>query len=111
MTATATIAVETVKDALLVPNGALRFTPADKDAKKKSPSMVMSGPPGANDPTKQERAIGRGSRQTVYVLRDDGALAPVDVTTGSSDGRLTAVISKDLRPGMRVVTGLKAAKP
>jgi HlyD family secretion protein len=112
MTATAAIAVETVKDAVLVPNAALRFTPEDRDpTKKKPPGMIMGGPPGSNDPTKQERAIGRGSRQLVYVLNEDGTLEPVQVITGSSDGRLTAVASMSLRPGMRVVTGLKAPKP
>jgi HlyD family secretion protein len=113
MTATASIAVEAVKDALLVPNGALRFTPPEgaQGKTKTGPKLVMGGPPGSSDTTKQERSIGRGSRQVVYVLGDNGALTPISVVTGSSDGRLTAVVSSDLKPGMKVVTGLKAPAP
>ena len=43
------------------------------------------------------------------MLAADGTLRAIDVVTGRSDGRLTVVSSKDLRPGMKVVTGVKAA--
>lgn len=46
-----------------------------------------------------------GSQQRVWVLQADGTLKPVDVVTGQSDGRLTAVTAKGLRAGMKVVTG------
>ena len=53
--------------------------------------------------------IGRGSRQTVHVLQDDGELEEVEVVTGQSDGRFTVVTSDELRPGMKVVTSIRAA--
>jgi len=49
-----------------------------------------------------------GSRQEVYVLKDDGTLEKIDVVTGQSNGRLTAVSSPKLKAGMKVVTGIKA---
>ncbi|MGQ3066074.1 MAG: efflux RND transporter periplasmic adaptor subunit, partial [Sphingopyxis sp.] len=56
----------------------------------------------------QRATFGAGSRQRVWVLQADGKLKSIDVVTGESDGRLTAVTSKQLRAGMKVVTG-KAA--
>ena len=42
------------------------------------------------------------------MLQDDGTLKAIEVVTGQSDGRLTAVTSRDLKPGMKVVTGVRA---
>jgi HlyD family secretion protein len=58
---------------------------------------------------KQQATIGEGSRQQVQVLQADGTLKAVEVITGRSDGRRTVVTSKALKPGMKVVTGIKAA--
>ena len=46
--------------------------------------------------------------QQLYVLQDDGSLKTVKVTTGQSDGRMTVVRSTELKPGMKVVTGVRA---
>jgi HlyD family secretion protein len=107
MTATATIVTAVRRDVLLVPNAALRFQPEDITAKK---SFSIGGPPrkggggfgqaGADKAT----GIGRGSRQTVYVL-DGAAPRAVPVTVGDSNGTVTAVSGPDLRPGMKIVTG------
>ena len=45
------------------------------------------------------------------MLQDDGTLKAIEVVTGQSDGRLTAVTSRELKPGMKVVTGIKADQP
>ena len=105
MTATATIATGTTARQLLVPNGALRFQP---DAKEKDGASVLNPEIGL-EKNEQQATIGAGSRQRVWVLEADGKLKPIDVVTGRSDGRLTAVTSTALRPGMRVVTGKGAA--
>ena len=104
MTATATIATGSTGKQLLVPNGALRFQP---DAKEKDAASVLNPEIGL-EKNEQRATIGAGSRQRVWVLQADGKLDPIDVVTGESDGRLTAVTSKKLRTGMKVVTG-KAA--
>lgn len=101
MTATATIATGSTAKQLLVPNGALRFQP---DAKEKEKAGVLNPEIGL-EKNEQRATIGVGSQQRVWVLQVDGTLKPVDVVTGQSDGRLTAVTAKGLRPGMKVVTG------
>ena len=44
----------------------------------------------------------------VYVREEDGTLRAIEVVTGQSDGRRTVVRSADLKPGMEVVTGVRA---
>ena len=104
MTATATIATQNTGNALLVPNAALRFRP---DEKKEEGGGVFQPQIGLED-GKQQATIGEGSRQQVQVLEADGTLKAIEVITGRSDGRLTVVSGKDLKPGMKVVTGVKA---
>jgi len=105
MTATATIITKARPDALLVPNAALRYTPAAAGASGSSgitSTLTMRGIRGGHaDKTSQK---GRGARQTVYVL-DKGVPRAVDIQTGASDGTWTEVIGGALRPGMQVITG------
>lgn len=108
MTATATIQTAGEKNALLVPNAALRFTPPTDTAAAKKQGITLRPPDARQARKPQQRTIGVGSQQTVYVLEDDNSLRPVDVVTGRTDGRVTAV-SGELKPGMKVVTGVKAA--
>jgi HlyD family secretion protein len=108
MTATATIGVEKLENALLIPNGALRFAPEGTGAK--GGAGIQFGPRQQD----QQKAIGRGSKQTVYVVGKDGKPEKVDVVTGPSDGSRTAVTSTQLKPGMKVIVGVQAngtAKP
>jgi HlyD family secretion protein len=105
MTATATIATEKTAQSLLVPNGALRFNP--DEANKPQQGAGLNVQVGLKE-EEQKATIGVGSRQQIYILKDDGTLEKIDVTVGQSDGRLTAVSSSKLKPGMKVVTGVKA---
>ncbi len=104
MTATATIETQNTGVAMLVPNAALRFRPADKE---KEGGGVFNPQIGLED-GKQQASIGEGSRQQVQVLQADGTLKAIEVITGRSDGRSTVVTSRNLKPGMKVVTGIKA---
>jgi HlyD family secretion protein len=107
MTATANIATQNTGVQLLVPNGALRFKPDEKRAAGGGGLNVQVGLADQ----KEQATIGPGSRQTVYVLQDDGkTLKPYPVITGQSDGKFTVVRSTSLKKGMKVVTGLKADK-
>ncbi len=107
MTATATIATQNTGKALLVPNAALRFRPDDEE---ESAGGVFNPQIGL-EREKQQASIGEGSRQQVQVLQADGSLRAVEVVTGRSDGRRTVVTSRDLKPAMKVVTGIKATGP
>ncbi|WP_324074316.1 MAG: efflux RND transporter periplasmic adaptor subunit [Erythrobacter sp.] len=106
MTATATIATQNTGSALLVPNAALRFRP---DAKNEDGGGGVFQPQIGLEDQKQQATIGEGSRQQVQVLQTDGTLKAITVVTGRSDGRRTAVTSNELKAGMKVVTGIKAA--
>jgi HlyD family secretion protein len=115
MTATAEILTNTLRNALLIPDAALRFTPSS-GAEAKSGPFTM-GPPkrgqggfgvAGNDKTS---TIGRGSQQTVYVLDGKGDPKPIKVTVGESNGSLTAVTGAELKPGMKVITGKLASTP
>ena len=105
MTATATIATQNTGTALLVPNAALRFRPEQEE---EAAGGVFNPQIGLED-QKQQATIGEGSRQQVQVLQADGTLKAIEVITGRSDGRRTVVRSKELKRGMKVVTGVKAA--
>lgn len=107
MTATATIATQNTGKALLVPNAALRFRP---DKEEESGGGVFQPQIGL-ERDQQQASIGEGSRQQVQVLQADGTLKAIEVITGRSDGRRTVVRSNDLKAGMKVVTGVKAATP
>ncbi|WP_379920879.1 efflux RND transporter periplasmic adaptor subunit [Erythrobacter sp. R86502] len=106
MTATATIATQNTGSAMLVPNAALRFRP---ETEEEAGGGVFDPQIGLED-QKQQASIGEGSRQQVQVLQADGTLKAIDVITGRSDGRRTVVRSSALKPGMKVVTGIKAAE-
>ena len=111
MTATADIAVNAVHNALLVPNGAFRFTPGQSSKGGQNQGLMsgMTARPRFRRGAQQERKIGAGSRQTIYIVGSNGQPQPIQVVTGASDGRNTAVQSKDLQPGMEVITGQRAS--
>jgi HlyD family secretion protein len=87
MTATAEIHAAGVKNALLVPNGALRFTP---------PSMAKDA---GTAPT--------GAREGRVWVEKDGKLSPVDLTLGISDGKQTAVVSGNLAAGEKLAVNVQ----
>lgn len=90
MTATAEIEAANIKDALEVPNAALRFVPPD-DVKAGAPP-----PPAALN------GINAGR-----VWKQEGKkLVPHDLRLGATDGRSTQILTGDLKPGDPVVTDL-----
>jgi HlyD family secretion protein len=90
MTATAEIVTGKIDTALLVPNAALRFVPADY--------IVKTAPPA-------QTGIGLGRVWTVAGNR----LKAHDLKLGGSNGRFTVVRSGDIKPGDQVVTDSKTA--
>ena len=73
------------RDALVVPDSALRFGRASDAA----------------------RPAGGVRGEAVYVTGGDGTPQRIPVTRGGSDGRNSEVTSDGLKPGMRVITGLR----
>jgi HlyD family secretion protein len=120
MTATAEIVTSERRNVLLVPNAALRFSPereAARAARENSKGGVTEvlvprrGGRGGRRGNRADRevAIGRGSRQTVYIVGADGAPQPIRVTVGETNGTDTEVTGNGLREGMEVITGQLAA--
>lgn len=110
MTATADILAREVKGALLVPNAALRFTPEGAASKGNTgitstlvPRMRRSGS------ATREVNFGAGSRQTVYVVSEDGSPRAVSITVGDTDGSMSVVTGGRLTAGMKVITGRLAS--
>ncbi len=109
MTATAEIVVDQVKQALLVPNGALRFSPP---ADSKTPSrgligsLIRRGPPRVRKPSGPRAAD--SAKRSLWVL-EDGAPVEIKVTVGATDGRRTQVIDGSLKEGQKVI--VDAVKP
>ncbi len=109
MTATAVIQTAAVKDALLVPNTALRFKPA-ADAAPAGSSFMSFGPPHRNQPPKKAGTAAGASAYnkpgTVYVLKDGEPVA-VPLIVGYSDGKMTQVVEGDLKEGDEVIVDQK----
>lgn len=108
MTATATIQTSDRQPALLVPNTALRFTPADAAATASAATgntsivaKLMPRPPSSFTRRSATVAGNGGSRQ-LWVLRDGRPVA-VRVSVGASDGRRTEVSGTGLAEGDAVI--------
>ncbi len=117
MTATATINATERTDVLLVPNTALRFTPAQAraaggEAKSGAPGGIvgslMPRGPGLGAPRSATTSARGGGARQVWVLKDGQPVA-VPVRAGISDGRITEVSSPDLAPGTPVIVDQRAA--
>lgn len=103
MTATSTITAVERKDVLLVPNTALRFTPAKAAAAgAKSGGGIMSSMM-PRMPSARSKSASGGTAKQVWVLRN-GVPEAVNVTPGISDGRMTEITDGALTEGLLVIT-------
>lgn len=112
MTATATVVTSERKDVLSVPNAALRFQPPAEPRTAARPPMPfgapvgmgrrMGGPGSARPAASAERAAPVDQVWTVTA----GALEPVPVRVGASDGRRSEIESAQLRAGSQVVVDI-----
>ncbi len=120
MTANVSIDVATVEDVLRVPNAALRWRPEENEGADVSPEERAARGAGERGPAAAMRQFDRtagGKRapkpgQTVYLVApaDQGDPRPVEIRTGITDGRFTAVVGGGLADGATVVVGLVTAR-
>ena len=110
MTATAEITVQRVTDALLVPNGALRFTPPRRaqDSSGDLLRALTGGRPNFNRRPSTSDA-GAKREQRVYRLRN-GNLEPVSVEIGASDGTWTEIRGDAIESGAELVVDAFASE-
>lgn len=111
MTATAEIATANRNSVLLVPNEALRYTPASSAQTEKSGGFLSSMLP--RPPSQQPKVIANnasGTAKQIWVLRETKPVV-IEVKTGLNNGRYTEIVGGDLQAGMSVITGtLKSPK-
>lgn len=115
MTATATITVQKIQDALLVPNAALRFSPPTAEKRVAAPGGGLisrllprrprRGPANRQRPSSTEHQ----KRHRVWTLRNR-QLTPIAITIGATNGTRTVVTGGDLAPETLVVTDRVRAK-
>ena len=108
MTATADITVENIADALLIPNGALRFQPPQQQVQPTQSWLrkILPGPPQRQVPKAVQTT--RPGQARIWILKN-GEIAAVAISIGASDGARTQVRQGELNTGDAVVTG--AARP
>lgn len=107
MTATATITVQSVKNALLASNHALRFLPTGDE--QAAGFKLFSGPPGMDQSANKESTAALNNPH-VWVVRD-GKPSPIPVAVGVSDGKFTEIHTDQVAPGTPlIVETLKEGK-
>jgi len=95
MTAYVSITIAQRKDALLVPNAALRFRPAEAASRADKPRSDAKGDHGKD----KNDAAAMG---TIYVL-ENGQPKPLRVAVGITDNRMTEVLGGDLKEGAQII--------
>jgi HlyD family secretion protein len=114
MTAAATIVAKEAKGVLLVPNTALRFTPAANGGAAQGQGSVLSRlmprPPTAGTPKRATTNNRVPGQRQIWVLQD-GIPVQISVKTGITDGRNTEVSGEGLREGLEVIIDQRAANP
>jgi HlyD family secretion protein len=113
MTAYVNISVAERKDALLVPNAALRYKPTNAEIQKPPANEGPVASPGSDEQknvgTRPGGLQGGKSKRDafagkVYVL-ENGKLRSVNVTFGITDNRNTEIVVGELKAGDQVVIG------
>jgi HlyD family secretion protein len=107
MTATASITVEERKDALLVPNAALRFAPPQTAQAGRAGLRGLLPAPPAFRPASPNPEEAKGRRRQVWALREGRPVA-VEVQVGASDGRSTQIVAGALAQGDAVIVDATA---
>ena len=108
MTATARITVEDYKQALTIPNEALRYAPPVKQ-EAESFSITRMFMPRFPRGQRGKNEVAADGMRAIYVLKN-GEPSAVRIKTGATDGKATAVIDGDLKVDDPVVISQKQAK-
>ena len=112
MTANVQFLVKEKKDALIIPNMALRFKPAEEiDEAQELLREERGGTASSSTARRSSRSRGgarEGQKTNIYVLRDSKAHA-VEVELGISDGSRTEIASGDIKENDAVIIGMSRA--
>jgi HlyD family secretion protein len=107
MTATAQVTVQEITNALLIPNAALRYSPpvAAKQQSFSLSRLFLPRMPRSEKPARPESASGE---RVVWVLKGN-VPEPVGITTGASDGKMTAVVKGGIAADALLITAARQA--
>jgi HlyD family secretion protein len=116
MTANLSFHVEKREDAVKIPNAALRFYPErrlvrpedhklldateEKDAEPQDSSI-------ASQPAEQRVSARRNRNRRHVWVKDADHLRAIEVRTGLGDYKYTELVEGDVKPGQKLVTGVK----
>nr|WP_245515329.1 efflux RND transporter periplasmic adaptor subunit [Rhizobium deserti] len=103
MTATADITVQSVSDTLLLPNAALRYSPAARSGPRGSFLSRLFAPPRPRGNRGAGGEQNSSEGRAVWVLRN-GAPQRVRVETGPTDGQFTVLKSGEIKDGDQLIT-------
>jgi len=120
MTASISFQIDEAHEGLRIPNAALRFypqrelvRPEDRPLLEGADGEGIRNPKEASDsvgtqPSAQAKAEARRNRNKRHVWVQDGKyLRAIEVRTGPSDHKYTALEAGDLQEGQKLVTGIK----
>jgi HlyD family secretion protein len=108
MTATASITVLSLKNAVLAPNHALRFTPVVTD--ENTGGFFSRLAPNFGATKKESEAPAALNNPRLWVVQN-GKPSPIQVTLGATDGKFTEIKSENIAPGAAlIVETLKESK-
>ena len=106
MTATADIVVKEIKDALLVPNSALRFTPSSREEEEidtQGGSLLSKlFPRPRRSRSKKGNQSGNHKRNKVWTLRDNRPVA-IEIVAGATSGMIPRSPVVKVTPGMPLI--------
>ncbi|MGV8939608.1 MAG: efflux RND transporter periplasmic adaptor subunit [Allorhizobium sp.] len=105
MTATADIVVQSIKDTILIPNAALRYSPP-ATSQTSSGGFSLFRPPRMGALTTTAPV---GTERTVWVLRNDIPTA-VNIEIGASDGQNTVLVKGAISDGDPLITDATSKK-
>jgi HlyD family secretion protein len=120
MTASISFQIEDTQEVLRIPNAAMRFYPQREQVRTEDRS-ILDGADGERMRNPQEDRDSAGTRQSaldkaearrnrhhrhVWVL-EGKKLKAIEVTTGVSDHKFTALVHGELVEGQKLVTGIK----
>ena len=119
MTAEVSFEVDREEDCVLIPNAALRFFPEAKRVREEDQGLIdgtsfdnlqeeeSSGRLSASERVESQR---KRKKRHVWVLdseKDGEKLRAIEIETGLTDSRFTELVSGDLKPSQKLVTGIK----
>jgi len=113
MTANLSFHIEEEEDVLCVPNAALRFYPNVKHVRKEDRGLLDGADDDDDDEdesissAREKAEAGRNRNRRHVWIKEGQWLRAIEVTTGISDNRFTAIVSGELEEDQELVTGIK----